>query len=99
MPFWCFDSTFDSRYLFYWLRYMLPGKTAYATIKSPIDSSNFSNTIHHIGSVMVSILTSSVVNVGFEPRSSQTKDYKIGVCCFFAKHAEKEQRLVDSESE
>jgi hypothetical protein len=38
---------------------MLPGKTAYATIKSPIDSSNFSNTIHHIGSVMVSILTSS----------------------------------------
>jgi hypothetical protein len=23
----------------------------------------------------------------FDPRSSQTKDYKIGICCFFAKHA------------
>jgi hypothetical protein len=23
----------------------------------------------------------------FEPRSSQTKDYKIGICCFSAKHA------------
>ena len=77
---------------------MLSCKTTYATIKSPIDSSNFSNTIHHIGSVMVSVLTSSVVDVGFEPRSSQTKDYKIGVCCFFPKHAEKEQRLVGSES-
>jgi hypothetical protein len=24
---------------------------------------------------------------GFEPRSGHTKDYKIGICCFFAKHA------------
>ena len=23
----------------------------------------------------------------FEPQSSQTKDYKIGICCFSAKHA------------
>jgi len=23
---------------------------------------------------------------GFEPRSSQSKDYKIGICCFSAKH-------------
>ena len=28
-----------------------------------------------------------VVESGFEPRSSQTKDYKIGICCFSAKHA------------
>ena len=28
--------------------------------------------------VMVSALTSSVVDSGFKPRSSQTKDYKIG---------------------
>jgi hypothetical protein len=36
---------------------------------------------------MVSVLTSSAVDRGFEPRSGQTKDYKIGMCCFSAKHA------------
>jgi hypothetical protein len=28
-----------------------------------------------------------VVDRGFEPWSGQTKDYKIGICCFSAKHA------------
>ena len=27
------------------------------------------------------------VNRGFEPRSYQTKEYKIGICCFSATHA------------
>ena len=36
---------------------------------------------------MVSVLESSAVDRGFEPRSVQTRDYKIGVCCFSAKHA------------
>jgi hypothetical protein len=36
---------------------------------------------------MVSVLTSSAVDRGFEPRSGQTKDYEIGMCCFSAKHA------------
>jgi hypothetical protein len=36
---------------------------------------------------MVSVLASSAVDHGFEPRSGQTKDYKIGICCFSAKHA------------
>ena len=36
---------------------------------------------------MVNVLASSAVDGGFEPRSSQTKDYKIGICCFSAKHA------------
>jgi len=27
------------------------------------------------------------VDRGFEPRSGQTKDYKIGISCFSAKHA------------
>ena len=35
-----------------------------------------------IGGVMVSMLASSAVYRGMEPRSSQTKDYKIGICCF-----------------
>jgi hypothetical protein len=34
----------------------------------------------------VTVLTSSAVNRGFEPRLGQTKDYEIGICCFSAKH-------------
>ena len=30
--------------------------------------------------------TSSVIDRGFQPRAVQTKNYKIGVCCFSAKH-------------
>ena len=41
---------------------------------------------NNIGGVMVSVLASSAVDRGFEPRSDQTKDYKIGMCCFSAKH-------------
>jgi hypothetical protein len=51
---------------------------------------------------MVSVLASSGVDHGFKPRSGQTQDYKIGICCFSAKQAssikEKEQILVGSES-
>ena len=35
---------------------------------------------------MVSVLASSAKDRWFEPRSGQTKDYKIGICCFSAKH-------------
>ena len=35
---------------------------------------------------MVSVLASSAVDRGFEPRADQTKDYKIGICCFSSKH-------------
>ena len=49
---------------------------------------------------MIRMLASSVVDRWFEPRSGQTKDYKIGVCCFSAGSIKKkEQRLVGSESE
>ena len=43
----------------------------------------------------------SAVDRGVEPRLGQTKDYKIGICCFSVKQAalRKEQRLVGSESE
>jgi len=36
---------------------------------------------------MVSVLAYSAVDRGGEPRSGQTKDYKIGICCFSANHA------------
>ena len=35
---------------------------------------------------MVSMLASSVVDHVLEPQSGQTKDYKIGICCFSANH-------------
>jgi hypothetical protein len=36
---------------------------------------------------MVSVLAPSVVDRRFEPWSGQTKDYKIGICCFSVKDA------------
>ena len=36
---------------------------------------------------MVSVLASSAVDRVFEPKPLQTKDYKIGICCFSTKHA------------
>ena len=61
----------------------------------------FCNYKYRIGGVMVSVLASSAVDHGCKPRSGHTKDYKIGLCCFSAKHSitEKEYRLVGSESE
>ena len=58
--------------------------------------------MNRIGGAMVSVLDSIVVDRGFDPRSGQIKDYKIGICCFPSKHAalkRKSKDLVDSESE
>jgi hypothetical protein len=41
--------------------------------------------LYHIGGVMVSLLASSAVIHEFETWSGQTKDYKIGICCFSTK--------------
>ena len=35
---------------------------------------------------MASVFASSAIDRGFEPRSGQTKDNKIGIYCFSAKH-------------
>jgi hypothetical protein len=43
--------------------------------------------LNRIGVVMVSIIPSSAVDRGFEPRSGQTKDNKSGICCFSVMHA------------
>ena len=42
--------------------------------------------LNRISGVMVNVLASSAVDRGFEPRSDQTTDYKIGICCNSAKH-------------
>jgi hypothetical protein len=52
---------------------------------------------NHISGVLVRVLPSSPVDRGFELRSSQTKDCKIGIRCF-ASPLSRKSRLVGSES-
>jgi hypothetical protein len=48
---------------------------------------------------MVSVLASTGVECGrdrgFEPRSGQTKDYEICICCFSAKHTALRRKSKD----
>ena len=44
---------------------------------------------------MVSVLASSAIYCEFEPRSGQTKEYIIGICCFSAKHAALRRKSKD----
>jgi hypothetical protein len=44
---------------------------------------------------MVSVLASSAVDHGFESQWGQTKDYKIGICCFSSKHAALRRKSKD----
>ena len=44
---------------------------------------------------IVSVLASSAVDRRFEPQSDQTKDYKTGISCFFAKHAALRRKSKD----
>ena len=51
---------------------------------------------NRIRGVMGSMLALIAVDRGFEPRSGQTKDYKIGICCFSAiKHAALRRKSKD----
>ena len=51
--------------------------------------------IYHISGIMVSMLALSVVDRGFKPQLGQTKDYKIGICCFSTKHAALKRKSTD----
>ena len=44
---------------------------------------------------MVNVLTLSAVDRGFELRSCQTKDYKIGMCCFSGKYTALSRKSKD----
>ena len=44
---------------------------------------------------MVSVFAMSAVDCGFKPRLGQTKDCKIGVCCFSAKHVALRRKSKD----
>ena len=50
---------------------------------------------YRIGGIMVSVLSSSAVDRGFEPRSGHTKDYKMAICCFSAKHTALRRKSTD----
>ena len=73
--------------------YFILSDTAYIVylffkvIQSPFDTILAVNyyIMYHIGGVMVGMLALSAVDCGFESRSGQTKDYKIGICSFTAK--------------
>ena len=41
------------------------------------------------------MLASDTVDRGFEPRTGQTKDYEIGICCFSAKYAALRRKIKD----
>ena len=41
------------------------------------------------------VLDSGAVDRGYEPRSGQTKDYKIGICCFSAKYTALKRKSKD----
>jgi hypothetical protein len=45
---------------------------------------------------MVSMLAAGPVVLWFESRSGQTKDYNIGICCFFDKYAALSRKSKDS---
>jgi hypothetical protein len=44
---------------------------------------------------MVTMVASSALDRGFEHRSGQTKDYKIGMCCFSAKQSALRRKSKD----
>ena len=44
---------------------------------------------------MVSVLASSAVDRGFEARSVQIKDHKIGICCISTKHTALRRKSKD----
>ena len=51
--------------------------------------------LNGIGGIIVSVLATSVVYPGFDPRSDQIKDYTIGICCFSAKNATLKRKSKD----
>lgn len=63
---------------------------------SQINCPPLRNVKNRIDGVIVSVPASSAVDHEFEPRSDQTKVYKIGTCFFSAKHAAYRKKSKDS---
>ena len=53
------------------------------------------STLIHLGGVIYILLVSNAIDRGFEYPSGPTKDYKIGIWCFSAKHAALRRKSKD----
>ena len=51
--------------------------------------------VNRICGIIVRVLALSAVDRGIEPRSCQTMDYIIGICCFSAKTATLKRKIKD----
>ena len=45
------------------------------------------NSTDRIGGAMVNVIDLCAADHGFEPRSGQTREYKISTCCYPTNHA------------
>jgi hypothetical protein len=54
--------------------------------RSGIEPTTYRTQGEHAKQYATDVVIKSVLARGFEPRLGQTKDYKIGICCFLAKH-------------
>jgi hypothetical protein len=75
-------------------RYFVPQRKIFCSLNILFRSHNISS-LHRTVGVMVSVHASSAVNRGFEPRSGQTKHFKIGIWRFSAKHASLRRKSSD----
>ena len=64
-------------------------------INKPTIVDNFPIKGNRTGGVMISVLAASAADRWFDTQSGQTKDYKIGICCFFAKHVALRRKSKD----
>ena len=83
----CRNEFLQLKILLFLLIFYIHIHQLYNKVEIPFLVYTFLSKSYSIGGVMVSVLASSTVDRGFEPRSGQTKDYKLGICCFSAKHA------------
>ena len=51
--------------------------------------------LNRIGNVVVNMITSSTVYHRIDPRSGQSKDYDIGICCNSVKHTALRSKIKD----
>ena len=55
--------------------------------------------VNQLDGVMESMLTSSAEGRGLDPHKGQTKDIKIDICCFSAKHAALRSKSKDGSAQ
>ena len=74
---------------------MLDSLSCLSTTMSFLSDIHVCNYKKNFGGVVVSVPASSAVDRGFEPGSDQIKDYKIGICCFTARHIALRRKSTD----